>query len=133
MKLSNYMIISLFFFLAWQQYASGISLVYSHHTIDTFRRSANHAYLKAVRYSTSPIGGSTPPVQAMLTLKPTPAPDPTCGDEEESHGESILLGCVWDVEQRHTVDIVSSESHAVRVGEMMTPKSKRRKNSKNIL
>lgn len=25
------------------------------------------------------MGGSTPPVQAMLTLKPTPAPDPTCG------------------------------------------------------
>lgn len=26
------------------------------------------AHLKAVRYSTSPMGGSTPPVQAMLTL-----------------------------------------------------------------
>lgn len=37
-------------------------------------------YLKAVRYSTSPIGGSTPPVHAMFTLKPLPPPDPTCGD-----------------------------------------------------
>lgn len=37
-------------------------------------------YLKAVRYSTSPMGGSTPPVHAMFTLKPLPPPDPTCRD-----------------------------------------------------
>lgn len=34
-------------------------------------------YLKAVKYSVSPIGGSRPPVNAILTLKPTPGPMPT--------------------------------------------------------
>lgn len=34
-------------------------------------------YLKAVRYSGSPIGGSRPPAQATLTLKPSPLPAPT--------------------------------------------------------
>lgn len=37
----------------------------------------NSVHLKAVKYSTSPIGGSTPPVHAIFTLKPTPAPEPT--------------------------------------------------------
>jgi len=44
----------------------------------TDRKCISH--LKAVRYSTSPIGGSTPPVQAMLTLKPSPGPTPTYKD-----------------------------------------------------
>lgn len=35
-------------------------------------------YLNAARYSASPIGGSSPPVKAMFTLKPTPGPLPTC-------------------------------------------------------
>lgn len=34
-------------------------------------------YLKAARYSGSPIGGSRPPAQATLTLKPSPLPAPT--------------------------------------------------------
>lgn len=34
-------------------------------------------HLKAVRYSTSPMGGSTPPVHATLTLYPMPGPPPT--------------------------------------------------------
>lgn len=34
-------------------------------------------HLKAVRYSTSPMGGSTPPVHATFTLYPTPGPPPT--------------------------------------------------------
>lgn len=41
------------------------------------RKTEKISHLNAVRYSTSPIGGSTPPVQAMLTLKPTPGPTPT--------------------------------------------------------
>lgn len=40
-----------------------------------------------MRYSTSPIGGSTPPVHAMFTLKPTPAPDPTCR-QQDKQGQS---------------------------------------------
>lgn len=44
------------------------------------RNAHFYVYLKAVRYSTSPIGGSTPPVHAMFTLKPLPPPDPTCRD-----------------------------------------------------
>lgn len=39
------------------------------------------SYLKAAKYSASPMGGSRPPVKAMLTLKPTPGPVPTCGKE----------------------------------------------------
>lgn len=35
--------------------------------------------LKAARYSGSPIGGSRPPAQATLTLKPSPLPAPTWG------------------------------------------------------
>lgn len=35
-------------------------------------------YLKAARYSASPMGGSRPPVKATLTLNPTPGPLPTC-------------------------------------------------------
>lgn len=35
------------------------------------------SYLNAARYSASPMGGSSPPVNAMFTLKPTPAPLPT--------------------------------------------------------
>lgn len=35
-------------------------------------------YLKAARYSASPMGGSKPPVKATLTLNPTPGPLPTC-------------------------------------------------------
>lgn len=42
-----------------------------------FVRGKLEYYLKAVKYSVSPIGGSRPPVKAMLTLKPTPAPVPT--------------------------------------------------------
>lgn len=34
-------------------------------------------YLKAARYSGSPIGGSRPPAQATLMLKPSPLPAPT--------------------------------------------------------
>lgn len=34
-------------------------------------------YLNAARYSASPMGGSSPPVKAMLTLKPSPAAVPT--------------------------------------------------------
>lgn len=33
--------------------------------------------LNAVRYSTSPMGGSKPPVQAIFILKPSPGPLPT--------------------------------------------------------
>lgn len=43
-------------------------------------------HLNAVRYSTSPIGGSTPPVQAMLTLKPTPGPAPTYRSPHKRNG-----------------------------------------------
>ena len=39
--------------------------------------STQAPYLKAARYSTSPMGGSSPPVKAMFTLKPTPVPLPT--------------------------------------------------------
>lgn len=35
------------------------------------------SYLKAARYSASLMGVSSPPVKAMFTLKPTPAPLPT--------------------------------------------------------
>lgn len=48
-------------------------------------------YLKAVRYSTSPIGGSTPPVHAMFTLKPTPAADPTCREREREGHKRVIL------------------------------------------
>lgn len=41
-------------------------------------------HLKAARYSASPMGGSRPPVKAMLTLKPTPGPVPTCGHKERN-------------------------------------------------
>lgn len=41
-------------------------------------------YLKAAKYSASPMGGSRPPVKAMLTLKPTPGPVPTCGEERST-------------------------------------------------
>lgn len=54
----------------------------------------DHAYRKAVRYSTSPIGGSTPPVHAMFTLKPTPAPDPTWGEGWEG---GVITESVRDV------------------------------------
>lgn len=39
--------------------------------------STQASYLNAARYSTSPMGGSSPPVKAMFTLKPTPVPLPT--------------------------------------------------------
>lgn len=41
------------------------------------RGSRGALHLKAVRYSTSPMGGSTPPVHATFTLYPTPGPPPT--------------------------------------------------------
>lgn len=42
-------------------------------------------HLKAAKYSASPMGGSRPPVKAMLTLKPTPGPVPTCVEERNSY------------------------------------------------
>ena len=51
-------------------------------------------HLKAARYSASPMGGSRPPVKAMLTLKPTPGPVPTCMEERNScHDLGGPLGC----------------------------------------
>lgn len=41
-------------------------------------RKHKEQYLKAARYSGSPMGGSSPPVQATLTLNPSPGPAPTC-------------------------------------------------------
>jgi hypothetical protein len=41
-------------------------------------------HLKAAKYSVSPMGGSRPPVKAMLTLKPTPGPVPTYGQKERN-------------------------------------------------
>ncbi len=45
-------------------------------------------YLKAARYSASPIGGSSPPVNAMLTLNPSPSPLPTCSEEVLQESEN---------------------------------------------
>lgn len=42
------------------------------------RGQEGRTHLKAAKYSASPMGGSRPPVKAMLTLKPTPGPVPTC-------------------------------------------------------
>ena len=42
-----------------------------------FKHHGSWFYLNAARYSASPMGGSSPPVHAMLTLKPSPAPEPT--------------------------------------------------------
>lgn len=51
-------------------------------------------HLKAARYSASPMGGSRPPVKAMLTLKPTPGPVPTCMEERNAcHDLGGPLGC----------------------------------------
>lgn len=48
------------------------------------RGRSQDPHLKAARYSASPMGGSRPPVKAMLTLKPTPAPVPTCREERHA-------------------------------------------------
>lgn len=49
-------------------------------------------HLKAVRYSTSPMGGSTPPVHATFTLYPTPGPPPTWQHGGGAGGYSQCLG-----------------------------------------
>lgn len=46
-------------------------------TFTVFRYNRSWPYLNAARYSASPMGGSRPPVHAIFTLKPSPAPEPT--------------------------------------------------------
>lgn len=45
--------------------------------LQTVFKTLNGTNLNAVRYSTSPIGGSKPPVQAIFMLYPSPGPLPT--------------------------------------------------------
>jgi len=47
-------------------------------------------YLKAARYSTSPMGGSRPPVKATLTVNPTPGPLPTCRQKHACDSQSYV-------------------------------------------
>lgn len=56
------------------------------------RTGPRDTHRKAARYSASPIGGSRPPVKAMLTLKPTPGPAPTCVDERACVTDSTDWG-----------------------------------------
>lgn len=55
-------------------------------------RGSWDTHLKAARYSASPIGGSRPPVKAMLTLKPTPGPVPTCAEERNTCHRPLTRG-----------------------------------------
>lgn len=81
---------------AQQFFPCSVSLSMRHGTMTTGRKTSGFPYgfltelrpgthLKAARYSVSPMGGSRPPVKAMLTLKPTPGPVPTCGHKEEAY------------------------------------------------
>lgn len=56
------------------------------------RTGPRDTHRKAARYSASPIGGSRPPVKAMLTLKPTPGPAPTCVDQRACVTDSTDWG-----------------------------------------
>lgn len=65
--------------IPWMHIFRGLN---AHHdaadvTFIVFRSTRSWSYLKAARYSASPMGGSRPPVHAIFTLKPSPAPEPT--------------------------------------------------------
>lgn len=49
----------------------------THHFRRRGRLRPQMTYLKAAKYSGSPMGGSKPPAHATLTLKPSPLPVPT--------------------------------------------------------
>lgn len=58
----------------FQYYISSYSCAFD---LQTIFKTLNGTNLNAVRYSTSPIGGSKPPVQAIFMLYPSPGPLPT--------------------------------------------------------
>lgn len=47
-------------------------------------KKQQNVYLNAAKYSASAMGGSSPPVKATFTLKPSPAPLPTWKAENPS-------------------------------------------------